>query len=90
MVHPRCRHTIDELTTYSYKIDPLTDQILPILEDKNNHVIDSIRYMCEGLRRTGAFRHHNRTMSVERNPVYDDEDPGTYGREARPGGWMAW
>ena len=52
VVHPRCLHTIDELTLYSYKIDPLTGKILPLLEDKKNHVIDALRYACEGVRRT--------------------------------------
>jgi len=51
VVHPRCKHTIDELTLYSYKIDPLTNQVLPFLDDKDNHVIDSLRYACEGARR---------------------------------------
>ena len=51
VVHPRCKHTIDELTLYSFKIDPLTNAVLPILEDKNNHVIDALRYACEGARR---------------------------------------
>lgn len=52
IVHPRCKHTIDELTLYSYKTDPLTGKVLPILEDKSNHVIDALRYACEGMRRT--------------------------------------
>jgi phage terminase large subunit len=51
VVHPRCQHTIDELTLYRYKSDPLTNQILPVLEDKDNHVIDALRYACEGVRR---------------------------------------
>jgi phage terminase large subunit len=51
IVHPRCKHLIDELTLYRYKSDPLTDQVLPILEDKDNHVIDALRYACEGARR---------------------------------------
>ncbi len=50
VVHPRCVHTIDELNNYSYKRDPLTDEVLPIIEDKNNHVIDALRYACEGVR----------------------------------------
>jgi phage terminase large subunit len=50
IVHPRCEETIKELTMYSYKADPLTGTILPILEDKNNHVIDALRYACEGIR----------------------------------------
>ena len=51
VVHPRCTHTIDELSLYSYKQDPLTGKILPVLEDKKNHVIDALRYACEGIRR---------------------------------------
>jgi phage terminase large subunit len=51
VVHPRCVHTIDELTLYSYKTDPMTGRVLPILEDKKNHVIDALRYACEGVRR---------------------------------------
>lgn len=51
IVHPRCKHTIDELTHYSYKVDPLTDKVLPQLDDKDNHVIDALRYACEGARR---------------------------------------
>ena len=54
VVHPRCRHVIDELTLYRYKQDPLTNRVLPILEDKNNHCIDALRYACEGARRAMA------------------------------------
>lgn len=51
VVHPRCVHTIAELNAYSYETDPLTGLILPKLKDKDNHVIDSLRYACEGARR---------------------------------------
>lgn len=54
IVHPRCIHTIDELSLYSYKTDPLTGNILPVLQDKKNHVIDALRYACENVRRTTA------------------------------------
>jgi phage terminase large subunit len=27
--------------------------VLPTLEDKHNHVIDALRYACEGARRAG-------------------------------------
>jgi len=50
IIHPRCVHTIDEFTMYSYKKDPLTDVIIPVLEDKKNHIIDPIRYSVEQLR----------------------------------------
>ena len=51
IVHPRCIHTIDELTAYSFDTDPLTGLVLPKLKDKDNHVIDALRYACEGARR---------------------------------------
>lgn len=51
VVHPRCVHAIDELTSYSYETDDLTGSVLPRLKDKDNHVIDAIRYACEGARR---------------------------------------
>ncbi len=51
VVHPECRHAIDELTLYSYRTDPLTGDILPVLEDRHNHVIDALRYALEAVRR---------------------------------------
>ena len=54
VVHPNCVHTIDELTSYSFKVDPKTEIILPQLEDKKNHVIDALRYAVERLRRARA------------------------------------
>ena len=53
IVHPRCKKVAEELTLYSYKTDPQTGEILPVLEDKNNHTIDALRYALEELRRTG-------------------------------------
>ena len=50
-IHSRCRHTADEFKTYSYKLDRLTGEPTPRLEDKNNHAIDSIRYALELVRR---------------------------------------
>ncbi len=56
VVHPRCVHTIDELTLYSYKTDPLTSEVMPILADKDNHVMDALRYAMEGARRAAGTR----------------------------------
>lgn len=50
VVHPRCVHTADELTLYSFKVDRLTGLVTPMLEDKKNHVIDALRYAVEKLR----------------------------------------
>jgi phage terminase large subunit len=54
VVHPRCKHVADELSTYSYKLDSLTGEPIPVLEDKNNHLIDALRYALEGARRIKA------------------------------------
>ncbi len=51
IVHPRCKNVIDELTHFSYKIDPHTKVVLPVLGEKKNHVIDSLRYAVEPVRR---------------------------------------
>lgn len=57
VIHPRCHYTIDEFSNYAYEVDPLTDEVLPVLEDDNNHVIDAARYAVEKLRRArgGVF-----------------------------------
>lgn len=67
VVHPRCVHTIDELRTYSFKTDPLTQLVLPVLDDKKNHVIDALRYACEGVRRAAK--------PVEDKPISIPERP---------------
>ena len=52
VIHPRCKHTIDEFTLYSYKQDKITNEILPVLIDKNNHIIDALRYALERYRKS--------------------------------------
>ncbi len=44
VIHPRCVETIREMRLYSYKIDRLTQDILPVIVDANNHYIDALRY----------------------------------------------
>lgn len=51
VVHPDCKHTIDELTMFSYVIDKKTGQVTNELDDKKNHTIDSARYALENVRR---------------------------------------
>lgn len=53
VVHPRCTKVITELTLYAFKMDEHSGEILPFLEDKNNHTIDALRYALEELRRSG-------------------------------------
>lgn len=48
IIHPRCKHTAEEARLYSYKTDRVTGEVLPIIEDKNNHCWDAIRYSLDG------------------------------------------
>lgn len=48
VIHPRCKHTAEEFRLYSYKIDKTTNEVLPIILDKNNHLLDSLRYSLDG------------------------------------------
>lgn len=49
IIHPRCRHTINEANLYQYKTDRLTGDILPDIVDENNHCIDALRYALNKL-----------------------------------------
>lgn len=47
IIHPRCQDTIREFRLYSYKVDRLTGDVLPVLVDANNHCVDALRYALE-------------------------------------------
>ena len=51
IIHTRCPHAAEEFLLYRRKVDPLTGDVLPILEDKNNHVIDALRHAVDPVRR---------------------------------------
>jgi phage terminase large subunit len=51
VIDPQCIHAEYEFTSFAFKIDPLTNQVLPILEEKDNHLIDAARYGTEALRK---------------------------------------
>lgn len=48
IIHPRCVRTAQEFRLYSYKTDPRTGDVLPVLIDKHNHCIDAIGYSLDG------------------------------------------
>ena len=57
VINPRCKHAISEFTYYRYKVDPHTDEVLPMIIDANNHIIDATRYALEAIwRRRGKVR----------------------------------
>ena len=56
VIHERCRHTAMEAKLYSFKVDKRTGDVLPDVEDKNNHCMDSIRYAHQPLIRQKGVR----------------------------------
>lgn len=44
VIHPRCKHVIQEARLWSYKVDRLTGDVLPKVKDGNDHCWDAIRY----------------------------------------------
>lgn len=51
-IHPECPETYREFQKYSYKVDRLSGDVLPILLDADNHHIDAIRYALEPMIRS--------------------------------------
>ena len=79
VIHPRCANTAREFAGYAYKTDPRTGEILPVVEDKNNHLIDALRYAVEGLHRKGKLLPSPETEADNRRGAdygIDDEETG--------------
>lgn len=49
VIHTRCREMQKEARLYSFKTDKRTGDILPQIEDANNHYWDAVRYALGGL-----------------------------------------
>lgn len=56
VIHPDCPQTAREFRLYSYKVDRLSGDILPVIVDANNHYIDAIRYALAPLMRRKSKR----------------------------------
>lgn len=55
VLHPRCRHALEESRLWSYKVDRLSGDVLPELVDKHNHIWDAARYGLQPMiRRAGT------------------------------------
>lgn len=55
IVHERCKQVRAEFGLYSYKIDPKTGEILPIIVKKHDHYCDALRYAIEELWQVQVF-----------------------------------
>jgi phage terminase large subunit len=54
VIDPECVHMQEEARLYSWKVDPLSQKPLPVLEDMDNHGWDAVRYATEDLRQNNA------------------------------------
>lgn len=63
IIHPRCTNTAKEFRLYQYKVDRLTEDIMPVPLDANNHAIDAIRYALEPIMKRRKMKINPRVLS---------------------------
>jgi phage terminase large subunit len=56
VIHTRCKETAKEFSLYSYKVDRLTQDVLPVPVDSWNHYIDALRYALQPLMKARKFK----------------------------------
>ncbi len=49
IIHPQCRAAAQEAKHWRYKVDRLTEDVLPVLREGNEHIWDAVRYSLEPL-----------------------------------------
>ena len=49
VINPSCRAAAQEAKLWRYKVDKLTDDVLPILKPGNEHIWDAVRYALQPL-----------------------------------------
>lgn len=65
IIHPRCQNARNEFTKYKYKEDK-SGNVLPVPLDKDNHIIDSLRYALED-----AWKEYTPGTTVEVSDSWD-------------------
>lgn len=70
-IHSRCEEVAREARLYSYKIDKISGDILPVPLDLNNHYIDAIRYALEPMISAGLRGYDMKPETQERDPMDD-------------------
>lgn len=81
VIHERCKHTAEEFRLYSYKVDKVTEEILPIVVDKHNHCIDALRYALEQhIRKVGMglYYYYKQEAEALKAPPNDNESKDKY------------
>lgn len=73
IIHPRCTHAAEEARLWSYKVDKLTGDVLPVLLDRHDHIFDAARYALEQIIRAGKPRAKPKAAAQKRHD-YNRED----------------
>lgn len=47
IIHPSCTGSVGDFSNYRYKVDKITEKVLPVPVDKSNHSCDAARYALE-------------------------------------------
>ena len=61
VIHPDCKHAIEEASLWSFKVNKLTGDVLTDLADGNDHIWDAVRYALAPLIR----RSEAQTVNVQ-------------------------
>lgn len=85
IVHPNCENVAMESRLYSYKIDPKTNEVLPLIVDKWNHGFDAMRYSLDGyIMRRGNLGVWQKLAQTTGMPVRPN-NPGYHNQHLRAG-----
>lgn len=85
VIHPRCESVLQECRLYSYKVDRVTDEVLPVIIDKHNHCMDAIRYALEIQIGTGLKGFKTNSRQAEE----DNTDPWGRPVSEESNAWLA-
>lgn len=55
VIHPRCEDTEREFGSYSYKVDKLSGDILPVVIQEDDHIPDALRYALEPIMKKSGY-----------------------------------
>jgi phage terminase large subunit len=66
IIHPRCKNLKFEAMNYKRKVDPHTQDVLPIIIDKHQHLWDSLRYALDALIQNRSTPFEYRTAKAKR------------------------
>lgn len=80
VIHPRCELAKQQARLYSFKVDKLTGDVKPDIDDKHDDIWDAVRYALEPIIRAGKPRPKAAEAAKKRHDYDRDNGP-------RPSAW---